>query len=121
MSSKQLLLAAGGLFAMVISVLVPNLPKGAEIPVPPDFSYEETKPLGPVPFSHKFHVTEKKLQCPECHIKPKIFEMKKLAASPKMKMANLNEGEFCGACHNGKRSFSTKDAKSCARCHVKKS
>ena len=92
--------------------------QSGEVPVPPDFSYEDTKPLTPVPFSHKFHVTEKKPQCPECHTKP--FEMKKLAASPKMTMANLNEGEFCGKCHDGKKAFSTKEAKDCAKCHRKK-
>lgn len=93
---------------------------GADVPVPADFSYEATKPLTPVPFSHKFHVTEKKLQCPECHVKPKLFEMKKLAASSQMKMAKLNEGQFCGACHDDKRAFSTKDAKACSKCHQKK-
>ncbi|MBI2987823.1 MAG: cytochrome c3 family protein [Deltaproteobacteria bacterium] len=91
---------------------------GAEVPVPPDFSYEETKPLGAVPFSHKFHVTAKKLQCPECHTK--VFQMKKMAASKDMTMAKLNAGEFCGKCHDGKKAFATKDAKDCSRCHIKK-
>ena len=90
----------------------------AEIPVPPDFSYEDTKPLDPVPFSHKLHVTEKKLGCPDCHTKP--FQMKKMAASKDMTMAKLNGGEFCGNCHNSKKAFSTKEAKDCAKCHVKK-
>ena len=106
------------IFTGIVLWLGQNLAVGAEIPVPKDFSYEETKPLEPVPFSHKLHVTDKKLQCPECHAKP--FEMKKLAASPKMTMANLNEGEFCGKCHDGKKAFATKDAKDCVRCHVKK-
>ncbi len=91
---------------------------GQQVPVPKDFSYEETKPLGPVSFSHKFHVTEKKLQCPDCH--PKIFQMKKGAAASQMKMAKLNEGEFCGKCHDGKKAFATKDPKDCAKCHLKK-
>ena len=106
------------IFTGIVLWLGQNLAVGAEIPVPKDFSYEETKPLEPVPFSHKLHVKDKKLQCPECHAKP--FEMKKLAASPKMTMANLNEGEFCGKCHDGKKAFATKDAKDCVRCHVKK-
>jgi len=88
--------------------------------VPPDFTYENTKPSAPVTFSHKLHVTEKKLTCPECHTKPKLFEMKKLAASSKMKMANINAGEYCGSCHNGTKSFAAKDPKNCAKCHVKK-
>ena len=103
------------IFTGIVLWLGQNLAVGAEIPVPKDFSYEETKPLEPVPFSHKLHVTEKKLQCPECHTKP--FEMKKVA-SPKMTMANLNEGDFCGKCHEGKKAFATKDAKACSKCHL---
>lgn len=110
--------AALGLLMGVGAWLFTGAALSQQVPVPPDFSYEETKPLGPVPFSHKVHVTDKKVQCPECHVKP--FQMKKLAASKDMTMAKLNEGQFCGACHNGKRAFSTKDAKECAKCHVKK-
>lgn len=91
---------------------------GAEVPIPKDFSYEDTKPSTPVPFSHKLHVTEKKAGCPECHTKP--FQMKAKAASADMTMKALNAGEFCGKCHDGKKAFSTKDAKDCAKCHVKK-
>jgi c(7)-type cytochrome triheme protein len=94
-----------------------NLGQSAEVPVPPDFSYEDTKPLEPVPFSHKAHAA-KKLGCPDCHTKP--FQMKKLAASKDMTMKVLNEGQFCGNCHDGKKAFSTKEAKDCAKCHVKK-
>ena len=90
----------------------------AEIPVPPDISYGEKNPLGAVPFSHKSHVTEKKLACPDCHTK--IFQMKKMAAAAQMKMKALNEGEFCGKCHDGKKAFATKEAKDCSRCHIKK-
>jgi len=92
--------------------------RAGEVPVPPDFSYGEKNPLGAVTFSHKFHVTEKKLQCPDCHTK--IFQMKKMAAASQMKMKALNEGEFCGKCHDGTKAFATKDAKSCKRCHIKK-
>lgn len=84
--------------------------------VPSDFSYEA--PLGPVTFSHKVHVTEKKLQCPDCHMK--IFQMKKMAAASQMKMEKFNEGEFCGKCHNGEKAFTTKDSNSCPRCHIQK-
>ena len=121
MNSRQRSFAAATVVFLGIVLWLGSVPvSGAEVPVPADFSYEATKPLTPVPFSHKFHVTEKKLQCPECHVKPKLFEMKKLAASSQMKMAKLNEGQFCGTCHNGEKAFATKDAKACARCHVKK-
>ena len=88
--------------------------------VPPDFTYEDTKPSAPVVFSHKVHSAEKKMQCPDCHAKPKLFEMKKFQASPKMNMANINEGQFCGGCHDGTKSFAAKDPKNCGKCHVKK-
>jgi c(7)-type cytochrome triheme protein len=88
--------------------------------VPPDFTYEDTKPSAPVPFSHKLHGTEKGMKCPDCHVKPKLFEMKKFESSARMNMANINEGQFCGACHNATKAFGTKDANTCAKCHVKK-
>jgi c(7)-type cytochrome triheme protein len=111
-----------GLLVLILGLTFWPAGKSAvgQMPVPPDFSYEETKPLPPVTFSHKFHVTDKKLQCGDCHINPKIFDMKKLSASPKMTMVTLNEGKFCGTCHNGGKSFETKDPKNCVKCHVKK-
>ena len=117
MNFRQLSLAAAiGVFAGIVLWLGVN-PVGAQ-QVPPDFSYGEKNPLGAAPFSHKFHVTEKKLACPECHTK--IFQMKKMAATSQIKMKALNEGEFCGKCHDGTKAFATKDAKSCNRCHRKK-
>ena len=106
------ILLAGFVFWLAIGPVL------GQLPIPEEFSYTETKPLSPVPFSNKFHVTEKKLSCPQCHIK--VFQMIKLAASPEMTMAKLNNGMLCGACHNGTKAFATKDIQSCAKCHVKK-
>jgi c(7)-type cytochrome triheme protein len=118
MTHKQLpFVGAIVAFGGIVFSLVAN-PVMSQMPIPKDFSYEETKPMPPVPFSHDLHVTQKKLKCTECHTK--IFKMKKLAASPEMTMAKLNEGQFCGTCHNGTKSFATKDAKACTRCHKKK-
>jgi c(7)-type cytochrome triheme protein len=83
--------------------------------VPPDFTYE-AKPMAPVTFSHKVHVTQNKLQCPACHTK--LFQMKKHSA--KITMAAINKGEFCGNCHNGKKAYAATDPKNCVRCHKKK-
>ena len=85
--------------------------------VPADIVYE-AKPQNPVTFSHKLHVTDKKLQCPACHMNPKLFDMKK--GSAKITMAAINKGEFCGNCHNGKKAFAGSDPKQCATCHKKK-
>lgn len=120
MNSKSYAIASLVLLLGIVGFWLASSPATGQMPVPKDFTYQETKPMAPVTFSHKFHVTEKKRQCPECHIKPKLFEMKKLAAASQMKMAKLNEGQFCGHCHNGKTAFSTKDPKTCTRCHAKK-
>lgn len=64
--------------------------------------------LGPVTFSHKFHTAA--FQCSECH--PKIFAMKKTHG--KMPMDKINEGKFCGACHNGNIASPATD---CTKCH----
>lgn len=119
--NDKILLAIGAVMLWAVLLAWPAGKSAlGQMPVPPDFSYEDTKPLPPVTFSHKFHVTEKKLQCAECHINPKIFEMKKFAASPKMKMADLNEGKYCGTCHNGTKAFAAKDPQKCTTCHQKK-
>ncbi len=116
MKAKQLYLT--GAIVVLATIVLWLGAKPVMSQVPPDFSYGEKNPLGAVSFSHKFHVTEKKLVCPDCHTK--IFQMKKMAASKDMTMAKLNGGEFCGNCHNGEKTFSTKEAKDCAKCHVKK-
>ncbi len=64
--------------------------------------------FGPVSFSHAFHTAA--FSCDDCH--PKHFAMKKTAG--KMPMDKINEGKFCGACHNGKMAFSASD---CEKCH----
>ncbi len=67
---------------------------------------------GTVAFEGKEHA-EKGLKCDACH--PGLFPMKKGAA--KMTMEALNQGRFCGACHNGTAAFSTADPKKCHKCH----
>ena len=64
-------------------------------------------------FSHKQHVEVKTLKCSACHYH--TFQMSK--DSYKMEMGKITKGEFCGLCHNGKRSFDVMDEKSCERCH----
>ncbi len=71
---------------------------------------------GTVVFDGTVHA-KKGLGCELCHTAG-LFQLKKNA--DKMTMADLNKGKFCGACHNGKKAFSTSDPKSCKRCHQKK-
>lgn len=67
---------------------------------------------GVVKFEGEEHSKEG-FKCDDCH--PAIFEMKHGAA--KMTMAEMNKGSFCGACHDGKTTFSTSDPRKCHECH----
>ncbi len=73
------------------------------------------KPKGakPVFFSHEQHVTVSGKKCSACHYH--TFQMSE--ESYEMNMDKLNKGQFCGICHNGKRSFDVKDKANCGRCH----
>jgi c(7)-type cytochrome triheme protein len=74
-------------------------------------------PMGKVVFDGKAHA-DKKLMCPACHVNPKLWEQKP-GANPKMTMAAMNEGKFCGSCHDGKKAFSVKAPADCGKCHKK--
>lgn len=66
---------------------------------------------GKVVFDGKKHA-DKGLKCNDCH--PSIFQMKK--GTVKMTMKEMNEGKYCGTCHNGTKAFATTE---CAKCHMK--
>ena len=68
---------------------------------------------GKVIFDGKIHA-DKGLKCGDCH--PKIFPMKK---GTNMTMTDINEGKYCGACHNGQQAFKTNDPGNCQKCHKK--
>ena len=57
-------------------------------------------PMGKVTFDAKVHA-DKGAKCADCHTKPKLFEMKK--GKDKLTMKDMNDGKFCGACHDGKK------------------
>ena len=89
---------------------------GNVMAVPPGKTLEFASPMGKVTFDGKVH-GDKGFQCADCHTKPKLFEMKK--GGDKMTMAAMNEGKFCGTCHDGKKAFSVKAPADCAKCHKK--
>ena len=68
---------------------------------------------GKVIFNGKAHA-DKGLKCSDCH--PKLFPMKK---GPGFKMADMDAGKACGACHNGEKAFKTSDKANCGKCHKK--
>lgn len=104
--------AAVTVFAFVIFALMPS---GAlAVPSGKVLTWEGGG-QGTVKFEGREHA-EKGYKCDTCH--PSIFQMKKGAA--KMTMELLNQGKFCGACHNGKTAFGTNDPKKCHECHKMK-
>ncbi len=62
-------------------------------------------------FPHWIHRIRYK--CYACH--PALFEMK--AGANKVTMDAMQEGKFCGACHNGKNAWSV-TFETCSRCHT---
>ena len=62
----------------------------------------------PSKFNHELHA--KRSGCKECHTR--IFPMK--AGASQVLMRDINKGLYCGACHNGKKAFSSSE---CSRCH----
>ena len=65
----------------------------------------------PSKFNHELHA--KKMGCKECH--PKVFLMK--AGTAHVLMSDINNGVYCGACHNGKKAFASSE---CTKCHEMK-
>ena len=86
----------------------------AQMKGPADFEFADGA-QGKVVFSHEKHLV-KNPQCTACHTK--LFKMTKGQRSA-LKMADMNTGQACGACHDGKVAFSVKDAPNCSKCHQK--
>jgi c(7)-type cytochrome triheme protein len=102
-------------FARILAVFAAlMLSIGNVTAVPPGKTVEFASPMGKVTFDGKAHA-DKDLKCADCHTKPKLFEMKK--GGDKITMAAMNEGKFCGACHDGKKAFSVKAPADCVKCH----
>jgi c(7)-type cytochrome triheme protein len=74
----------------------------------------EGKGAGKVTFDGPAHKA-KGLACKDCH--PALFQMK--TGGDAITMKDINDGKFCGACHNGTKAFSAKDAANCGKCHKK--
>lgn len=66
-------------------------------------------------FSHKVHTLGLGLECDSCH--DELFQMEAGVAleATDFNMAGLNEGKYCGACHDGDSAFATTEE--CASCH----
>lgn len=76
------------------------------------------KPVPRVTFSHEKHTKDAELECDSCH--DDLFEMEAGAVIKKgdFNMASLDDGQYCGACHDGDTAFSTTSSEDCSACHT---
>ena len=72
-----------------------------------------SKPVKGVYFSHKEH---RDFSCEDCHEDIFAEEAGAAEASGNFTMKLMEEGETCGACHDGDTAFSVKE--SCTKCHI---
>ena len=80
--------------------------------VPPPHAYPSSDASpGKVTFRHEAHV-KGAVACSACH--PKLFPMAPQAPRPN---GGMHEATACGACHNGKTTFSVEDTDACTHCH----
>ena len=105
---KKLMIFA---MALVLTVAFANL----SFALKKDIEFPVVKDEGKVVFSHEIHTEKQAMKCNTCH--PAIFKMKK--GGDAINMAAINDGKFCGTCHNGDKSFSAKDPANCGKCHQK--
>ena len=68
-----------------------------------------------VNFSHDDHVGSIGLKCTDCHDALYVTKEKHKHVT----MAQMQKGQSCGACHNGKKAFDVKAKANCANCHKK--
>ncbi len=85
--------------------------------LPPDMALPQTGDSpGKVVFSHQNHVGfQAKPDCTACH--PKLAPILKQAPGakrPTITHENMQKGQYCGSCHNGKDAHGFDD---CTTCH----
>jgi c(7)-type cytochrome triheme protein len=110
------LAVAAALLAMSFTVpAIGDQQEQQTAPYPADIVYSGTGMASA--FSHEFHVGTVGYSCDTCH--DSIFEMKAYAArdAGDFKMSVMQDGEYCGKCHDGQTAFSVSDYAQCGRCH----
>ena len=110
--STLALATVAGLIAFFGAIVIQQA--WAQAKGPADFEFAGGS-QGKVVFSHEKHLV-KNPKCTDCHTK--LFKMAKGQRSA-LKMADMGNGQACGACHDGKTAFSVKEQAECAKCHKK--
>ena len=105
---KFLVIAIIVIVTLVLSVSAFAVPSGKSV----EFAGGTA---GKVVFDGKVHA-DKGNKCADCH-QSGLFKMKK--GGDVLTMKDMEAGKNCGACHNGTKAFSVKDAANCGKCHKK--
>lgn len=68
-------------------------------------------------FSHQVHVVDLALDCDACH--PETFKRKRgsAEAAGNYTMKSLEQGKYCGTCHDGDTVFGVTEPDTCVTCH----
>jgi c(7)-type cytochrome triheme protein len=88
--------------------------------MPPEvtFPMADTSP-GPVTFRHSSHLDLNQANCIPCHADGfRILKVRVPSATPAAGH-DFHSNQFCGACHNGEKSFSVEE--DCQLCHAESS
>jgi c(7)-type cytochrome triheme protein len=100
---------SGFVLVLIAAVSVPAAVSGLSMPETVRIKPLEDRPAPPAArFSHWSH---NQYHCYSCH--PSVFPKKNKGFTHE----EMEAGKFCGACHDGKRSWSLSDA-DCGLCHV---
>lgn len=75
-----------------------------------------TKPVKAVTFSHDNHSEEMGMDCESCHNDLFIMAAGVAQKSDDFNHDSMDEGNYCGACHDGSSAFTTETR--CTTCHI---
>ncbi|WP_407279478.1 c(7)-type cytochrome triheme domain-containing protein [Aromatoleum evansii] len=95
--------------ALVAGLFLAGTPARAEYADVVLNRYAEKEGMRPVIFPHWFHRI--RFRCKVCHAE---LSFKMRAGSNAVKMSDIIDGRFCGACHNGEIAWSVEN---CDLCH----
>jgi c(7)-type cytochrome triheme protein len=83
--------------------------------LPADAVYESrVGPDSAVVFRHGTHVALASNRCSACH--SRLFRI--LTPTARISHAEMDSGQSCGACHDGRHAFSVTSKESCPLCHL---
>ena len=92
--------SSGVLVAVVVACLIPVMVAWAEYADVILNNNSESEGVAPVIFPHWFHRI--RFQCSVCHVE---LGIKMRAGATGIRMEQLVDGRFCGACHDGETAW----------------